>query len=371
MKKKLIGLTVVLVLFVMSIPAFAALEVIGTVTYDDGSGEQEYNLIWERYEDISNKSVVWLDYTNNAASWIFQQGWAATLETHLAYNIDSAYTVTWDDANWRLPVTDDGTDGGGDGSLVNGCDGTTNGGYNITTSEIGHLYYTELGNLGCKDTSCDPSTGCQNGSGLLNTFPFQNLIAMQYWSGTEYAPGPSFAWNFIFGPTGAYDGRQYYLSKTQSRYGLAIRIGQVTTSQTSLSTVTTQAVDGISVTTATGNGNITDLGVPEPTQHGVCWSTSTNPTVDDVNDFKTTDGAASATGAFTSSMTGLTHNTLYYVRAYATNTVGTSYGNEVIFTTEEASPEEPIPTLNEWGMIITSCLLALAAFTVLRRREEM
>tara|TARA_R110002050_G_C8898931_1_gene509986 strand:- start:15 stop:1292 length:1278 start_codon:yes stop_codon:yes gene_type:complete len=99
----------------------------------------------------------------------------------------------------------------------------------------------------------------------------------------------------------------------------------------SLSTITTQAVSGISTTTATGNGNITDLGSPNPTQHGVVWSTSSNPTV--ALTTKTEEGAANATGAFSTSITGLTANTTYYVRAYATNTQGTSYGNEVSFIT--------------------------------------
>ena len=95
-------------------------------------------------------------------------------------------------------------------------------------------------------------------------------------------------------------------------------------------TVTTQAVTDITQTTATGNGNITDLGAPNPTEHGVVWSTSLNPTI---ADSKTTDGAVSATGAFTSSITGLTPGTLYHVRAYATNTQGTVYGDDVTFTT--------------------------------------
>ena len=95
-------------------------------------------------------------------------------------------------------------------------------------------------------------------------------------------------------------------------------------------TVTTQAVSAIAMTTATGNGNITDLGVPNPTQHGVCWSTSTSPTI---AGSKIEDGSVSSTGAFTSSITGLTLGTTYYVRAYATNDVETSYGSEVSFTT--------------------------------------
>ena len=59
------------------------------------------------------------------------------------------------------------------------------------------------------------------------------------------------------------------------------------------------------------------------------WSTSTNPTI--LLTTKTTDGTGS--GAFTSTITGLTANTQYYVRSYATNSAGTSYGNEFTFTT--------------------------------------
>jgi hypothetical protein len=61
---------------------------------------------------------------------------------------------------------------------------------------------------------------------------------------------------------------------------------------------------------------------------GVCWSTSPNPTT---ADSYTIDGTG--TGTFVSILSGLTPNTLYYVRAYATNSVGTAYGNEVSFTT--------------------------------------
>lgn len=94
--------------------------------------------------------------------------------------------------------------------------------------------------------------------------------------------------------------------------------------------VTTQAVSDIDTTTATGNGTITSLGLPFPTAYGVCWSTSRNPTT---AESKTDEGAATAEGAFTTSMTGLTTGTLYYVKAYATNTEATVYGGEVSFTT--------------------------------------
>lgn len=95
-------------------------------------------------------------------------------------------------------------------------------------------------------------------------------------------------------------------------------------------TVTTQAVTNVGTSSATGNGNITDLGIPNPTAHGVCWSTSANPTI---ANSKVDRGAASATGAFTAAITGLAEGTTYHVRAFATNTSGTSYGEDVSFTT--------------------------------------
>ena len=93
-------------------------------------------------------------------------------------------------------------------------------------------------------------------------------------------------------------------------------------------TVTTTAISAIDKTTATGGGNVTADGGATVTARGICWSTSQNPTISGNH---TTDGTG--TGSFTSSMTGLTANTTYYVRAYATNSVGTAYGEEVSFTT--------------------------------------
>ena len=97
-------------------------------------------------------------------------------------------------------------------------------------------------------------------------------------------------------------------------------------------TVTTQAVTVILETTATGNGNVTSLGLGAVTQHGMCYSTLTNlPTIASPH---TEEGAAATTGAFTSSMTGLLRNTRYYARAYATNVFGTTYGDAVELSTD-------------------------------------
>ena len=100
-------------------------------------------------------------------------------------------------------------------------------------------------------------------------------------------------------------------------------------------TVTTQAVTAIAQTTATGNGSITALGTSNPTAYGVCWSTTGTPTT---ANSKTDKGAISATGAFTAAMTGLLEDKTYKVRAFATNSFGTSYGELFVFTTLKTPP---------------------------------
>ena len=94
-------------------------------------------------------------------------------------------------------------------------------------------------------------------------------------------------------------------------------------------TVATSLVSNITPTSATCGGNVTSDGGATVTAKGVCWSTAQNPTI---NSNKTNDGTG--TGSFTSNITGLTHNTTYYVRAYATNSEGTSYGEVKSFKTE-------------------------------------
>ena len=93
-------------------------------------------------------------------------------------------------------------------------------------------------------------------------------------------------------------------------------------------TLTTTDASSIASNTATSGGNITNDGGSEITVRGVCWGTAANPTT---ADSKTTDGTT--IGTFASNLTGLTANTLYHIRAYATNSVGTSYGNDITFTT--------------------------------------
>jgi hypothetical protein len=93
---------------------------------------------------------------------------------------------------------------------------------------------------------------------------------------------------------------------------------------------TISATNGLSYLTSTSGqsgGTITSDGGNIITAKGVVWSTSSGPTV--ALSTKTNDGTG--VGAFTSTLTGLTLNTVYYIRSYATNSIGTSYGPEVSF----------------------------------------
>lgn len=97
-----------------------------------------------------------------------------------------------------------------------------------------------------------------------------------------------------------------------------------------LPVVITNQVFDINQTSATGGGNVIVTGSTSVTDRGICWSTSHNPTTVCSHSSSGTGG-----GEFFVDMTDLTANTTYYVRAYATNSAGTNYGNEVSFTTSQ------------------------------------
>ena len=156
-------------------------------------------------------------------------------------------------------------------------------------------------------------------------------------------------WDFT-GETANGTANIWAISSTQNN-GYPCFMSQITSP--TAPTVTTQAVDGIATTTATGHGNITGLGVPSPGSHGVCWGTNANPTITDSS--VVNEGGTSTTGAFIAPITGLTPNTLYHVRAYATNSTGPVYGTDVSFTTK-------IPTITSatynasTGVLVLTCL---------------
>ncbi len=276
--KKLTSILVVMALvFVFTVTGSAALVPIGTAQFDvDGPDGPTYPLLWDE-----EASVIWLDYTAIEATQPTQVIWAANLNTVNPLNLtfDEGVTVAFT-SDWRLA-----------------------------------------------ESEAEYTVGLRTSGGV----GFLNLVSDLYWSVNRWETSPGFFNGQYYNPL-ASNGYNSFWDDWHMLYGLALRSATVEILAVAPS-VATQAATAVASTTATGNGNITALGSSNPTQHGICWSTSTDPTVDDINDFKTTDGAVSATGSFTSSMTGLTPGTLYNVRAYATNSAGTSYGTNVTFTT--------------------------------------
>ena len=97
--------------------------------------------------------------------------------------------------------------------------------------------------------------------------------------------------------------------------------------------VITEKVKGITTTGAVSGGNIASEGGSPVSSRGVCWNTTTNPTIDN---FKTVDGKGA--GSYSSNLADLQPGTLYYLKAYATNKAGTTYGFETAFTTIPITP---------------------------------
>jgi uncharacterized protein (TIGR02145 family) len=128
-------------------------------------------------------------------------------------------------------------------------------------------------------------------------------------------------------PGTTYYVRFYVTNSSGSTYGTEINF---TTGTGSLATIgSTVGIGSITATSATSGGNISSDGGYPGTLRGVVWATSANPTVPSSS--STSDGTG--TGTFTSNITGLSATTLYYVRSYATNPAGTTYGSEISFTT--------------------------------------
>ena len=121
--------------------------------------------------------------------------------------------------------------------------------------------------------------------------------------------------------------RAYAINGVEPAYGDEV---EFTTLSISIPGVTTASVTNIGNTTATGGGNVISDGGAPVTERGICWSTNHNPTIGGSH-----DNSGTGMGEFTVNMTGLTPNTTYYVKAYAINSQGPAYGEEVSFKTSQ------------------------------------
>lgn len=160
-------------------------------------------------------------------------------------------------------------------------------------------------------------------AGLFDTLYSNFASGAYFWTSTEN--NSSNARRFSITATGTFVGSAY----VDKSYSFSVRcVKQLSNSAPIVHTNTISNLN-IQSTQAVCGGTCVDAGSPI-TAYGVCWSTSPNPTIDDSH---TTDGSGMA--AFTSIITGLTNGVTYYVRAYAINSYGVSYGEERVFTTDD------------------------------------
>jgi MYXO-CTERM domain-containing protein len=144
------------------------------------------------YDTVQN--ITWLQNwnTNGRMDWTTANNWANNL-------------VFGGFDDWRLP-TSLNADGTGPCS-----------GYNCTSSEMGHMFYDEFG--------ATAGNTILVGANAANLALFTNVQSDVYWSGSEYAPNPDFAWNFL-----TFVGLQDYYDKNLTLYAVAVRPGDVAAS---------------------------------------------------------------------------------------------------------------------------------------------
>lgn len=131
--------------------------------------------------------------------------------------------------------------------------------------------------------------------------------------------------------------KYYVRAYAENAEGLAYSdrtLSFTTSAKPTIPAVSTISADNVTTTSATATGRITSLGnVAEITEHGHVWATSPQPTVSSCA--HTSLGKATSAREFSSDVTGLSAGTKYYIRAYATNSEGTAYGDDVTFTTKD------------------------------------
>ncbi len=135
---------------------------------------------------------------------------------------------------------------------------------------------------------------------------------------------------FSLTATGLQPGTIYYARSFASNaigtsYGNELSFSTLPQTTPSIETL---PVYNISLSSAMSGGNITDDGGMPVLERGICWALNTGPTTSDF-----TDPQGGDPGSFNALMNGLSSGTTYYVRAYATNALGTAYGEELVFTT--------------------------------------
>ena len=293
----------------MNVGASSSLEDYGDYfAWGETTTKDTYN--WSTYKWCNGSSYTLTKYCNNSS---YGNNGFTDNKTQLELSDDAA-RANWG-GSWRMPTDAEWAE------LINNCTWkwtTQNGakGYKVTSKINGNSIFLL-------------AAGYRDGSSL--SYAGSNGY---YLSSSLTTGDPSLALGVYF--NSGYVSRYY-----DYRYGgLSVRpvLGESVV-ETTIPTVTTTIPTQITETTAVAGGNVISNGNASVTERGICIATVSNPTTSN-----TKITAGSGTGSFTCNLTGLQANTTYYVRAYAVNSKGTAYGEEVSFTTQQQSNTPVTPS---------------------------
>lgn len=226
---------------------------------------------------------------------------------------------------WRIPLIEDWE------TLIDYLGGSEVAGGKMKTTSFdteypgnGNWLYPNFGATNESNFSAVP-TGYQGSSGYFYGLPSFEPANAYFWSKTPSNENKNWSYSLSY----SYSGIESYSwlgSENGHEDALSVRCIE----DDGLPLLKTLPVSNLTTSSATTGGNIYFEGGSPVFARGVVWSANENPTIDN-NDGITSDGFQG--GEFESSITGLTSNHIYYLRAYATNANGTNYGNQIVFKT--------------------------------------
>ena len=301
-------------------------KVVMSVVYDGGSSVTEMGVCWStssnptkqnshtRYDGFAIDAV--LEITDLQPNTTYYVRAYAVNKVGVAYSEERSFTTLLD---VQLPTLSTSTITQiTETSAVAG--GNVTGDGNASVTERGVVYSTNQ-----NPTTADTKVAAGSGMGSFTC----NLTDLQ--------------------PNTTYYVRAYATNEKGTAYGEEVSF--TTNKNIVLPSITTNVITQITETSAVAGGNVTSDGNASVTERGVVYSTNPNPVI--TNLYNTIKPCGSGTGSFTCDLTNLQPNTTYYVRAYATNSMGTAYGEEVSFTTEEEETvvSDPTGTENGYGYV--------------------